>query len=122
MAYPPRDDGEPTFNEGFVYDGTGDLVAARLVDAPWLTKLQPLGEDVSLTLETERGTVRIEGATVVSTFDITHNDKGFAVEAMKQEMPDFPALSQSGARYRWDGEETYGMIERSYPLDKISRS
>ena len=34
----------------------------------------------------------------------------------------FPALSQSGARYRWDGEETFGMIERSYPPDKISRS
>jgi hypothetical protein len=121
MAYPPRDDGEPTFNEGFVYDGTGDLVAARLVDAPWLTKLQPLDEAVSLGLETENGTVRIEGTTVVSTFDITHNDTSFSVEAMKREMPDFPALSQSGARYRWDGEETYGMIERSYPLHKISR-
>ena len=35
-------------------------------------------------------------------------------------MPSFPALQQAGVRYRWDGEETYGMLERSNPLDKIS--
>jgi hypothetical protein len=36
-------------------------------------------------------------------------------------MPAFPAVYQGGARYRWDGEEAVGMIERSYPLDKILR-
>jgi len=40
---------------------------------------------------------------------------------LQQEMPDFPALQQAGVRYRWDGEETYGMLERSYPLAKIAR-
>jgi len=25
----------------------------------------------------------------------------------------------AGVRYRWDGEETYGMLERSNPLDKF---
>jgi hypothetical protein len=40
---------------------------------------------------------------------------------MKKEMPSFPALQQAGVRYRWDGEQTYGMLERSNPLDKISR-
>jgi len=24
-------------------------------------------------------------------------------------------------RYRWDGEETYAMLERSIPMDKIER-
>jgi hypothetical protein len=33
----------------------------------------------------------------------------------------FPALQQAGVRYRWDGEETYGMLERSIPMDKLSR-
>jgi hypothetical protein len=28
---------------------------------------------------------------------------------------------RAGVRYRWDGEETFGMLERSNPLDKISR-
>jgi hypothetical protein len=121
MAYPPRPDGQPTFNEGYLFDGDGDLVPARVAEAPWLRKLQPLHEDVSVVLESERGTVRIEGETVLSTYDIHHDDKSFAMESLKQEMPVFPALQQAGVRYRWDGEETFGMLERSSPLDKISR-
>ncbi len=121
IAYPPRPDGQPTFNEGYVFDGDGDLVPARIVEAPWLTELRPLGQDVPLIMETGHGTIRIEGETILSTFDIHHDDKTFAIRELKQEMSDFPALQQGGVRYRWDGEETVGMIERSYPLDKISR-
>lgn len=121
MAYPPRPDGEPTFNEGYLFEGDGDLVPARIARAPWLTRLEPLHEDVSVVLETARGSVRIEGETVLSTFDIHHDEKSFAFEALKREMPSFPALQQAGVRYRWDGEETYGMLERSSPLDEISR-
>ena len=32
-----------------------------------------------------------------------------------------PALQQAGVRYWWDGEETYGMMERSIPVDKLER-
>jgi hypothetical protein len=71
-------------------------------------------------LETESRTVPIEGETVLSTSDIHHDDKTFSTRALKDELPDFPALPQAGVRYRWDGEETFGMLERSYPLDKIS--
>jgi hypothetical protein len=121
IAYPPRGDGQPTFNEGYLFDGDGDLIPATVVEAPWLTKFQALGQDVSLVLETARGKVRIEGETVMSTYDVYHDDATHAIKALKQEMPDFPALQQAGVRYRWDGEETYGMIERSNPLEKISR-
>ena len=58
IAYPPRPDGEPTFNEGYVFDGTtssGGLLPARVVEAPWLTRLQTVGEDVSLVLEYQAG-------------------------------------------------------------------
>ena len=30
-------------------------------------------------------------------------------------------LQQGGARYSWDGQGSYGMIERSYPADKMSQ-
>lgn len=120
IAYPPRSDGKPTFNEGYVFSGEGDLIPARVVQAPWLTRLQALGEDVSLVLETAEGKVAVEGETVLSTHDIHHNDKMLSMQALKQEMPSFPALQQAGVRYRWDGEETFGMLERSNPLDKIS--
>jgi hypothetical protein len=122
IAYPPRPDGQPTFNEGYVFTGDGALIAARAVQVPWLTRLSTLGEDVSLRLETADGVVEIAGQTVFSTHDIHHNDDMFSMNALKQEIPSFPALQQAGVRYRWDGEETYGMLERSNPLDKIVRN
>jgi hypothetical protein len=121
IAYPPRPDGQPTFNEGYIFNGDGGLIPARVVRAPWLTRLQALGEDVSLVLVTADGTVAIEGETVVSTHDVHHNDATYAMNALRAEMPSFPAVHQAGVRYRWDGEETYGMLERSNPLDKIAR-
>jgi hypothetical protein len=121
IAYPPRPDGQPTFNEGYIFGGDGELVPARVVKAPWLTRLQPLGEDVSLVLETADGVVAIEGETVVSTHDVHHNDDMYSMHALKQEMSSFPAVQQAGVRYRWDGEQTYGMLERSNPLDQLSR-
>lgn len=119
IAYPPRTDGLATFNEGYLFTGEGALIPARVVRAPWLTTLQALGEDVSLVLETADGTVQIEGETVFSTHDIHHGDNTFSVREMKKENPNFPALHQAGVRYRWDGEETYGMLERSNPIEKI---
>jgi len=122
IAYPPRPDGQPTFNEGFIFTGDGGLIPARVVQAPWLTRLQPLGEDVSLVLETVDGAVEIAGQTVFSTHDIHHNDDMYSTQALKQEMPSFPALQQAGVRYTWDSENTYGMLERSTPLDKVVRA
>ena len=37
IAYPPRPDGRPTFNEGYLFDGDSQLIPARVVEAPWLT-------------------------------------------------------------------------------------
>jgi hypothetical protein len=121
IAYPPRPDGRPTFNEGYVFTGDGGLIAARVVQSPWLTRLQPLGEDVSLVLETADHVLEIDGQTVFSTHDIHHNDDMYSMQALKHEMPSFPALQQAGVRYKWDGERTHGMLERSNPLDKITR-
>ena len=120
IAYPPRPDGEPTFNEGYLFTGDGELIPARVVEAPWLTRFQALGEDVSLALETSSGTVHIEGETVFSTHDVHHDDDTYSMKAIKEQMSSFPALQQAGVRYRWNGEQAYGMLERSNPLDKIS--
>lgn len=117
IAYPPRPDGQPTFNEGYIFGGSGELIPARVVQAPWLTRLQPSGEDVSLVLETADGTISIEAETVFGAHDVHHHDKTYSAQALQA---DFPVVQQAGVRYRWDGEETYGMLERSNPLDKIS--
>ncbi len=59
-------------------------------------------------LESELGITRIEGGTVFSTFALG-----------LPEYPRFPIPFQGGVRYRWDGEETDGMLERSSMRDKI---
>lgn len=110
IAYPPRPDGSPSYNEGYIFEGDGKLIPARVVQAPWLRKLQK-DQDVTLVLETASGRVTIEGETILGTFAMG-----------RPEMPpDFPVLQQAGARYRWNGEETYGMIERSSPQNKVTR-
>lgn len=122
IAYPPRPDGAPTFNEGYVFDGSGPLRPARVVEAPWLRRLQPIGEDVPVVLETADGIVRIDGLTVVSTHDITDPSTVPADQLAKMANWTFPALQQAGVRYSWDGEHTYGMLERSIPTDRLERA
>jgi hypothetical protein len=119
IAYPPRPDGQPTFNEGYLFSGDGELIPARAVEAPWLRRLQPLGEDVSVVLETADGTVRIAGETVLSTHDITDPSELPAEQLALMANWTFPALQQAGVRYTWDGEQAMGMLERSIPTDQL---
>jgi prepilin-type processing-associated H-X9-DG protein len=105
IAYPPRADGKQTYNEGYVFEGSGALIPARVVQAPWLRTLAPNDEDVSCVLETAHGSVRIEGLTALSTFTIMPPEVGGGLN-----------LQQAIARYSWDGEQSVGMLERSIAL------
>jgi hypothetical protein len=100
ITYPDRTDGKPTLNEGYVFDGDGALIPARVARAPWLGELRASGEDVTVVLETERGTTSIRGETILSTFMVLGPLAGFA-------------LHQSIVRYTWEGEHANGMMERS---------
>lgn len=111
IVYPPREDGLPTYNEGYLYDGDGELVPAWVVDAPWLHRLDARGQDVSVVLEALDGrTVTIRGESVLSTFHVM-GGVGATTAA--------PVLQQAIARFTWDGETSNGMMERSMPSDRI---
>ena len=112
IAYPPRSADDQPYNEGFIVsEGGGPLVPARVTSAPWLTQLIARDEDVSLVLEASDGRrVAVKGTTYAPTHDRFH----------RAEYPDFPVLFQGGVRYEWDGEVTYGMLERSTMRDKIT--
>jgi hypothetical protein len=104
IAYPPRNDGKATYNEGYVFEGDGDLVPARVVQAPWLRALAPKGDDVTCVLDTAKGTtVTVRGETALSTFMIMPPDVGGGGLQLQQAI----------VRYSWDGEEAVGMLERS---------
>jgi hypothetical protein len=104
---PPAPDGSATFNEAFLFDGER-RVPARAVRAPFPTQGEPFGSDVSLVLESELGVTEITGETVFPTFLAPHQGPPACP-------PDEPPIwfEQSIARYRWDGEDAYGMVERS---------
>jgi hypothetical protein len=112
-SYPARPDGVPSFDEGWIFTGDGGLIPARVLKAPWLRRLEPKGEDVSVLLESASGAATIEGETVVSSFEVTSSN------IVRPNLPNFPVLYQGGVRFRWDGEETYGMSERSTRRDLI---
>ena len=115
IVYPPRDDGLPTYNEGYLFDGDGALVPATVVEAPWLRRLQKSGEDVSVVLEAVDGrTVRIAGETVLSTFHV--------MGGVGPDANDLPVLQQAVTRFTWDGETAHGMLERSMPGSKVASS
>jgi hypothetical protein len=119
IAYPPRPDGEPQYNEGYVFRGSGALVPARVVEAPWLTRIHPaLGQEVPVVLETVDGTERIEGVTVVSTHTIFRGSVP-GDDAVKNANWSFPPLQQAGVRYTWGAEQAYGMLERSNLPERV---
>ncbi|WP_420638065.1 hypothetical protein [Candidatus Poriferisocius sp.] len=122
ITYPPRDDGLPSYNEGFVIDHDGVRLPATIQHAAWLRRIQALGEDVSFVFSTPRGKIRISGETVLSTHDIHHSDAGFSQDQLRAEHAAFPALQQAGVRWRWDDVETIGMLERSSRMGDIDWS
>jgi hypothetical protein len=109
IAYRPRPDGGGSYNEGYVFTGNGELLPARVVQAPWLSAPPRIGDDVSLVLESELGTIEIDGFTTVSVFNLGDPTSEHALAA----------LHQGGVRYRWDGEVAAGALERSTPPREI---
>jgi hypothetical protein len=107
-VFPPRADGKPSFNEGFVFDGDGVLKPARAVNMPWMKKLLVSGEDVTLTLETADGLVTIEGVTFINC-----RSRGAATASATILPKNWPVVQQAHATYTWNGETATGMIERS---------
>jgi len=125
-CFPARADGTPAYADAFIFEN-GAKTYAKMVEAPWMTHFVPHGGDVGLVLETHDGRrVKIGGATHDTTF----------IQAGKPMFGDWMQVDpdskvnkgggggnlpfhQGGAKYSWDGETTYGMIERSYPAEKV---
>jgi len=107
IHYTPRPDGSVKYHEGWVLDGD-EVLAAKVVDTPWKDGWVPFGDDVSCTLRTAHGDVAITAETALSTYNPPIPMGGTVA---------FPPVQQGIARYRWDGEEAYGMIERSIRAD-----
>lgn len=99
-TYPPLADGS-TYNDAYIFED-GKMHEARATDRiPWLRRLMERGDDATLELVSDLGTTTIAGTTELATFRVSNPEMGGFT------------LQQSGARYEWDGQTAYGMIERS---------
>ena len=106
IHYRSGPDGAPRYREGWLLEGD-EVVAARVEGTPWLRDVTASGEDVSFTLRTATGEVTISGTTFASSFRPPRPTTDDTT---------FPLLHSAIARYRWDHEEAFGMIERSSRL------
>jgi hypothetical protein len=118
ITFPPRPDGSPSYSEGYVFDGN-IMHPARIVEVQWLTKIEPSGGDVSVVLETKaHGELRIAGSTHGSTFSVQGGSLHLDWKVDGQ-LINPCTFHQGGAHYTWEGEESYGMVERSLPEEQI---
>ena len=102
LAYPPRagSNGEYSYNDAVIYKNE-QLFPARIIQAPFLRRIVPAGDEMVLELESDLGRTVIEGTTALNTFRIGNPDIGGL------------NLQQGGALFRWGGQQAYGMCERS---------
>jgi len=105
----PGDNGEDLFREAWVA-GPNGLVGAALIDSPWLTALDCVGEKWTVTLGAEAGPTEIHGETLACSYTM-----GLGVN----HAPGSLVLVHGMARFEWDGEVACGLIERSAIVDEL---
>jgi hypothetical protein len=108
----PNPDWTTKWSEAFVSEG-GALQPAQHVASPWLTRLDDTGNRFEIVLDTAGGPVRIEGEQVLHSH---HMGRGV------DHAPGTWTIVHAMARYRWHGEEAYGLLERSAPVERLNAS
>ena len=107
IHYYPRPDGSQKFCEGWALED-GKVVPAEILDRPWMQNSQVHDDKFSFVIRTAKGESRVEARTHASAF---------APERQMRPGVTFPILQQGIGRYRCDGEEAYGMIERATRME-----
>jgi hypothetical protein len=121
LAFPPRLDGTPAYSEAFLFDGK-DKRYGLVIEAPWLTHFEPRGGACDLVLQMDDGeAVRISGKTANSTF-VAKGSPLFGNWTFGGGPHGLPLpFHQGDVEYTWDGERTFGMVERSLPVERWDR-
>ncbi len=115
-------DGSVTFEEAMVTDGKR-IVPAKILEMAKLTHLRPEDEEVGFVLESEFGRMEVTGRNgkAVSSRTMLKGDYRAKTErwGVDARIPRNLILTQTGAKYHWNGEETYGLNERSAEIEQI---
>jgi hypothetical protein len=106
----PGTGGSDMFREAWV-TGADGLVGARVLDSPWLTSLDCVGEHWTVKLDTPDGPTEIEGETLAVSYSM-----GLGAN----QAPGSFVLAHGMGRFTWNGEQTCGLIERSAPIEDLT--
>lgn len=112
-VFPPREDGQPSYSEGYIFDGDGELRSAQPSEIPWLKELIVRGERADSELTAGDDTFDIEGTAFIAT------RARYSTQLPPDFPADFPVIQQSHVMYTWDGERATGMMERSTPPSQM---
>jgi hypothetical protein len=107
----PTAENEILWDEGYIIRD-GELIAARVTGAPWLTTFQPAGEAFVTELQAGSIQMRIVGESVGSSVFLMLPGKT---------APDDVIISQSWIKYTFEGQTAYNMVERSLRRSEINR-
>ena len=105
ITYAGPDGVSPSYAEGAVFLRKDRLVPARATQVPWIEQWSFNRGDVSLVLETSREKSPIKGTILL------------AAPVLADAVGGVPARQQAMVRYEWDGEISYGLIDRTFPLN-----
>ena len=98
------------YKEAFVADAAGRRVAVRATETPWLERLDCIGRQVVFAYEGPYGSGRIEGEVLQVAYNY-----GIGVDRT----PGALDFCHAMVLWRWNGEETVGMMELGMVIDKV---
>lgn len=110
-------DGMISMDAGFLVDGNGRLHHAEVIQAPRLRDLRIGGEFVEIALRSQAGELRLQGETVKSTWLTLGPGHPHGADVASGHC----ILAEAFARWEWDGEQGFGMCERSEHLSAPPR-
>jgi hypothetical protein len=101
-----------TMAAGYTISKDGQIHHGTVRSASWLKQVGPPGEPLRFEIETQEGIVTIEGETRRNVWLTLQVPNGIAYGADLTN-PDRINVCEAHSRLTWDGEEGFGIVERS---------
>lgn len=98
------------YKEAFVTDAAGCFFAVRATRVPWLERLDCIGRRIEFAYEGPHGPGLIEGDVLKAAYNY-----GIGIDRNPGAL-DFCHMM---TRFRWDGEETVGMVELGMLVERL---
>lgn len=104
------DEGVTCYSDATVTDDQGKLIMARVLETPWLESYDIIGRKFKIGFDLPNGPTWINGEVIATAYNY-----GFGVDRTSG----IANWCHTMSRFRWDGEEVYGMMELGMLGDRV---